>query len=119
LLHTPPTYPPCNAGLPTTPFEMHLAGPLNGLTTGTLSYRDANFAGRIGWKEVIAIPASGTLFKQTDVPQTDQTNALTQYSPTAISTPLDRTSASLEFAPGIAPAPATSAQPQTVPSNQG
>src|SRR5205823_15034219 len=104
------SFPPGNGGLPTTRFEMHLTAPLNGLTTGTLSYRDNNFAGRIGWKEVIAIPASGTLFKQSDVPHTDQTNALTQYSPTAISTPLDRTSASLEFAPGIAPAPVPASQ---------
>ncbi len=41
---------------------MKLVGKLSGADTGTIHYRDANFQGRKGWKEVIANPLPGTVF---------------------------------------------------------
>ncbi len=109
------TFPPGNGGLPTMRLELHFSAPLSGATSGRIEYRDSNFANNIGWREVIAVPAEGTMFKELDVPQTDKTKQLTQYNPNASSTPLDTTSAKLIFAPGTAPAPA--AQPSQ--SEQG
>jgi len=73
----------------------------------------------VGWKEVIAVPANGTMFEESDVPQTDVTNALTQYSPTAVSSPLDRVEASIKFEPGTAATAPISAVARTAPEGQG
>jgi ABC-type nickel/cobalt efflux system permease component RcnA len=108
------TFPAGSGGLPTTRLEIYYSAPLSGATRGDLEYKNDNFLDRIGWKEVIAVPDSGTMFTGSDVPQTDVTNALTQYSPTAVSSPLDRTAASIQFAPGTsttAPKVANTTQP--------
>lgn len=108
-------FPIGNAGLPTMRIEMNLSANLSA-TSGKIEYSDTNFADRIGWREVIAVPAQGTLFKDTTVPQVDQTSRLTKYSATATSNVLNVTSATLNFAPGTAaPAPAA----QTVPTDEG
>lgn len=100
------SFPPGNGGLPTLRLEMHLSAPLSGLATGRIEYSDSNFANHVGWREVVALPAQGTMFKESDVPQVDQTARLTQYNPDATSGPLSQTGATLVFAPGTAPAPA-------------
>jgi len=108
------TFPAGSGGLPTTRLEIYYSASLAGTARGDLEYVDRNFLDRIGWKEVIAIPDSGTMFTGSDVPQTDVTNALTKYSPTAVSSPLDRAEASIQFAPGtstLAPKVAGSTQP--------
>jgi ABC-type nickel/cobalt efflux system permease component RcnA len=112
------SFPAGSGGLPTTRLEIYYSASLAGTTKGDLEYRDSNFLDRIGWKEVIAVPDSGTMFTGSDVPQTDVTNALTQYSPTAVSSPLDRTEASIQFAPGTSTAAAKVAS-TTQPDGQG
>ncbi len=113
------TFPTGSGGLPTTRLEIYYTAPLGGVAKGDLVYKDTNFLDRVGWKEVIAVPATGTMFEQSDVPQTDVTNALTQYSPTAVSSPLDRVEAGVKFAPGTAVAAPNSAIAQTAPDGQG
>jgi ABC-type nickel/cobalt efflux system permease component RcnA len=98
------TFPPGNGGLPTLRLEMDLSASLTGAVRGTLEYRNLNFTGRAGWREVIAVPAAGTAFEQSTVPQSDTTSALTTYSVTATSSPLDMTEARVVFAPGAAAA---------------
>ncbi|MDH3600741.1 MAG: hypothetical protein OEU26_14000, partial [Candidatus Tectomicrobia bacterium] len=44
-----------------------------------LRYQDANFPGRTGWKEIIAIPDSGVTFQQSSVPATDRSQQLSRY----------------------------------------
>ena len=113
------TFPAGSGGLPTTRLEIYYTAQLGGVASGDLAYKDTNFLDRVGWKEVIAIPATGTMFRQSDVPQTDVTNALTQYSPTAVSSPLDRVEAVISFAPGTAAAVPNSAVAQKAPDGQG
>ena len=45
-------HPPGAGGLRTTRLEVVLAGPA-APRAGTLAYHDANYAGRIGWKEIV------------------------------------------------------------------
>ena len=113
------TFPTGSGGLPTTRLEIYYTAQLDGVASGDLAYKDTNFLDRVGWKEVIAIPATGTMFRQSDVPQTDVTNALTQYSPTAVSSPLDRVEAVIKFAPGTATAAPNSTVAQKAPDGQG
>lgn len=105
------TFPPGNGGLPTLRLELNLQASLSGLTSGSIEYTDTNLVDRVGWKEVIALPAEGTMFKESSVPQTDLTSRLTRYDVNAISSPLRVTSASISFAPGTGTAPAPAAQP--------
>jgi ABC-type nickel/cobalt efflux system permease component RcnA len=59
------------------------------------------------------------MFVASSVPQTDLTNGLTQYSPTATSSPLNRTAASISFAPGVAVAAAQPGSAQSGIEGQG
>ncbi|MEO8286494.1 MAG: high-affinity nickel-transporter [Chloroflexota bacterium] len=114
------SFPLGNGGLPTLRLELHYSASLAGIAKGSLEYRDTNFLDRVGWKEIIAIPAEGTSFEQSSVPQTDLTNGLTQYSPSATSSPLNRTEAMISFAPGTAPIGTTqTGAEQTTPDGQG
>jgi ABC-type nickel/cobalt efflux system permease component RcnA len=96
------SFPAGSGGLPTMRVEMHLSASLGEADRGQLDYQDANFTDRVGWKEVIAVPAAGTTFEASNVPQEDLTKALTQYSPSATTSPLNRTEAMVKFAPGMA-----------------
>jgi len=113
------TFPPGSGGLPITRLEIFYTAQLAGVTKGDLEYKNSNFLDRIGWKEVIAIHASGTMFTQSSVPQTDVTHALTQYTPTAVSSPLNTTQASIQFAPGMAVPASTNPVAQPAPDGQG
>ena len=113
------SFPQGNGGLPTLRLEMRYSASLQGFQKGDLEYRDANFLDRVGWKEVIAVPANGTMFEASSVPQVDLTNGLTQYSPTATSSPLNRTEASIKFAPGVATSAAQQGSVQTTSRGEG
>jgi len=56
------TFPTGSGGLPTTRLEIYYSAPLGGVAKGDLVYKDTNFLDRVGWKEVIAVPANGTMF---------------------------------------------------------
>ena len=62
-------FPPGQAGLRTTRLEVVLRGPrLTG--DSAITYRDTNFAGRIGWKEITVQPASGAHVLSASAPST-------------------------------------------------
>lgn len=115
LSDTSLTFPLGTGGLPTLRFELNLRADLDGLSSGAINYQDSNYTDRIGWREVIAVPAEGTKFNESSVPQVDQTAKLTVYNANATSNTLNVTGATLTFAPGIAPAPSA----QTPASNEG
>src|SRR5438105_5355589 len=59
-LHHELAFPPGQAGLETTRLELLLSTPP--LTSGRparISYRDANYAGRLGWKEIVVHGSAG------------------------------------------------------------
>ena len=76
----------------------------------SLSYRDDNYADRIGWREVIARAAQGATLISSDVPASDVSDELRNYPQGMLSSPLSIHSASLEVGPasGTPPAPAAS-----------
>lgn len=61
--------------------------------------RDGTFAGRVGWRSIVARPGRGTAVRS-DVPALDPTRGLTAYPQDALSSPLDQRSARLSVARG-------------------
>jgi ABC-type nickel/cobalt efflux system permease component RcnA len=61
--------------------------------------RDHTFAGRVGWKAVVAAPGAGTTVR-TSAPSSDPTNGLTRYPSGVLDTPADRTEASFSVTRG-------------------
>jgi nickel/cobalt exporter len=77
-------------GLPTTRLEVILRGPrLTGTTR--VEYRDTNFAGRIGWKEIVVGDARST------------SDELRRYPKSELQSPLDVTSAAVTLEPRSGP----------------
>ena len=92
-------HPKGAGGLPTTRLEVILAGPeLHG--SSRVEYRDTNFAGRIGWKEIVVGDAESI------------SDELRTYPKDELQSPLDvtTTTAMLEPTDGPATPPALSSQ---------
>ncbi|HWX77311.1 MAG TPA: sulfite exporter TauE/SafE family protein, partial [Candidatus Acidoferrales bacterium] len=53
----------------------------------TLNYRDANFAGRAGWKEVIAVAEPGVRIVSSSVPEVDRSSQLSDYPTDLLNSP--------------------------------
>ncbi len=91
-------HPPGAGGLRTTRLEIVLRGPrIEGSTT--ITYRDTNYTGRIGWKEIVV---------GRDAPSSS--NELRAYPKDLLSSPLDVTRIAARLEPGSGPdlAPALS-----------
>jgi nickel/cobalt exporter len=83
-------HPPGAGGLRTTRFEVLLRGPRLEEPV-TADYRDTNYAGRIGWKEVVVGRAPS------------RSHELRAYPQDLLSSPLDVTSVAARLAPGDGP----------------
>src|SRR5439155_24240651 len=86
-----------------------------------LAYVDGNFAERLGWREIVVLPGTGTQLTG-DFPTRDVSQALTSYPGDKIASPLDTTSVTFSFdAAGATTAPALSDIPitATAPSQSG
>src|SRR5439155_13064825 len=84
-------HPPGAGGLRTTRLEVVLAGPrLTG--PAHLAYRDANYADRIGWKEIVVGAHTPS-----------RSDELRAYPKDMLSSPLDVTSVIANVAPGSGP----------------
>jgi nickel/cobalt exporter len=84
-------HPPGAGGLRTTRLEVVLAGPrLAGPVR--LAYRDANYADRIGWKEIVVGARTPS-----------RSDELRAYPKDMLSSPLDVTSVTANIAPGSGP----------------
>ena len=107
---------PGQGGLDILRLEATFAGPAP--SEGRLSFADANFRDRIGWREVTAVGADGTALASSNIPARSVSNALLSYPQDLLSSPLDVTTATLSFRPGASvaagasrPATATGARP--------
>jgi ABC-type nickel/cobalt efflux system permease component RcnA len=89
---------PGQGGLPILRLEAVFDGRID--RSGRLGYRDRNDAGRIGWREVTAVGASGEILSQSTVPARSVSDALLHYPTRLLSNPLRVTAASLTFRPG-------------------
>jgi len=84
-------HPPGAGGLRTTRLEVVLAGPkLDG--PARIAYHDANYADRIGWKEIVVGARTPS-----------RSDELRAYPKDMLSSPLDVTSATAQVAPGSGP----------------
>jgi len=92
-------FPPGQAGLRTTRLEVVFQGPrLAG--ESTIAYRDTNFAGRIGWKEITVGPSSGAHVLSTSAPSKSVSSELLAYPKNLLQSPLEVTSAHARVEPG-------------------
>ena len=71
---------PGAGGLPTLRVVMDTSVPLPNGTPAHLQYDDPNFAGRTGWKEIIAVAGQGWKLTGSDAAQTDGSRQLTIFS---------------------------------------
>jgi nickel/cobalt transporter (NicO) family protein len=92
------SFPPGAGGLPTLRLECPLAAATGG-GSHALGYRDANYADRIGWREITAV-ADGTTLTASDAPAGSVSQRLTRYPQDLLRSPLDRRVARLRFRPG-------------------
>jgi ABC-type nickel/cobalt efflux system permease component RcnA len=95
-------FPPGVGGLRTTRLEVVLAGPrLHGRTR--LGLHDANYAGRIGWKEIVVQGAHGGRVVTSSVSAKSESDELRAYPKDLLQSPLDVTSATATVEPGAGP----------------
>jgi ABC-type nickel/cobalt efflux system permease component RcnA len=103
------TLRPGQAGLSTLRLEATFQGPTR--RTGTLEYRDSNYADRIGWREITAVGANGEALRGSSAPVRSVSDALRSYPQALLSSPLRITSATLAFHPGPSAPPAQARSP--------
>ncbi len=92
-------FPPGQAGLRTTRLEVLLSSPRLA-RGGKLLYRDDNYSGRIGWKEIIVSAGSGAHVSVSSAPSSSISHELLSYPKNLLQSPLDETSATAQLAPG-------------------
>jgi nickel/cobalt transporter (NicO) family protein len=91
---------PGAAGLQTMRLTCDLEShPARATASRSVSFRDGNFAGRVGWHEITVI-GDGTTIAGSDVPAHSVSEELTHYPQDLLSSPLDVRSANAEFRPG-------------------
>jgi nickel/cobalt transporter (NicO) family protein len=104
-------FPPGQGSLHTTRFELLLAGPR--LDAGArITYRDGNYVGRLGWKEIVARASGGGRISRSTAPAKSISDGLLAYPNNVLQSPPDVTAASLVAAPG----PAAAAPPRLLPA---
>jgi nickel/cobalt exporter len=91
------SFPRGAGGLHTTRVELLLSA--RAAPRGAVVVRDATFAGRVGWRAVLAEPGRGTAVRS-DVTSADPTRRLRVYPTALLAGPADRTVAHLRVSPG-------------------
>src|SRR5205807_6841226 len=100
-LHHALAFPPGQAGLHTTRLEVVFRSErLRSDKPTRLDYRDANFADRLGWKEVVVRAGSGASIDSASVPSRTISDELRSYPKDLLQSPLDVTGARAEVVPG-------------------
>jgi nickel/cobalt exporter len=91
---------PGAGGLPTLRFEAVFEADRPG---STLRFDDTNYAGRIGWREVVVRADRGARVASSDAPATSVSDELRAYPADLLSEPLNVSSASAELRAGSLP----------------
>jgi hypothetical protein len=95
---------PGQGGLDVLRLEASFEGAL-AARSGTLEFRDANNANRVGWHEVTATGIDGVALEGSSVPASSPSASLRAYPEDLLSSPLDVREATLSFAPGASAPP--------------
>jgi ABC-type nickel/cobalt efflux system permease component RcnA len=116
-------FPPGAGGLPTMKLGFVYRAALENLSpasTYAVHYRDENFAGRAGWKEIIVTAEPAFALTASSAPATDRSAQLSNYPTDLINSPPQDLQASFSFVPSFLPrnnTPVESAtHPQRTPS---
>ena len=106
-------------GLPTLRVWMDARAPLPASPSVRVAYNDANFEGRTGWMEVVALVGAGRALRDSDAATTDRSRGLTVF-PLDGGTVAPRQSSSaftIVSANGVAPAPTSGAPRDAAPTS--
>jgi nickel/cobalt exporter len=101
---------PGQGGLQTMRLQILLSAVAPAPGHQSATYRDTNYQGRLGWKEVVVQQAGGAALLTSSAPAQSVTNALRVYPQDMLASPLDVTEARFTFVPSLA----TSARTQPV-----
>jgi ABC-type nickel/cobalt efflux system permease component RcnA len=91
------SFPAGQGGLKLTRVQLPLAAAIH--HAHRVELRDETFSDRLGWKEIVSAPGSGTAVRST-APSGDPTNGLRNYPKDLLKSPLDERSASFSVQPG-------------------
>ena len=100
-------FPPGAGGLPTMKVGFRYTAKLIGDSKAgdyLLNYRDGNFSGRAGWKEVIAVAGSGASILNSSVPEIDRSSELNDYPTDLLNSPPQELEAKVAFSAAVVPA---------------
>jgi ABC-type nickel/cobalt efflux system permease component RcnA len=107
-------FPPGQAGLRTTRLEVLLSSErLPSGRPARISYRDENYPGRLGWKEVIVRAASGARILSSSAPNESASRELLAYPEDLLHSPLAVRGVTARIVPGAG----TGAQPRLLPAS--
>ena len=90
---------PGQGGLQTTRIALWFTTERIGFKVSQADYHDDNFAGRLGWQEIVVQPASGMELLESSVPAKDLSNELRSYPQDLLQSPLAISTATFRFAP--------------------
>jgi ABC-type nickel/cobalt efflux system permease component RcnA len=109
-------FPPGAGGLLTMKIGILYKGGFDGNAAAgrhqTLYYRDGNFPGRAGWKEIIAVADSGVRFSSSSVPEADRSSRLSDYPTDLLNSPPQTLEARVIFTATAPTAPAAHTEPR-------
>lgn len=111
-------FPEGAGGLPTLKLGMVYKAKLAVDTSGAyaLNYRDGNFPGRPGWKEIIVSAAPGVTLVSSSVPETDRSARLSDYPTDLLNSPPQQLTAQLSFSLPMVAAAVASSNPAVMPA---
>jgi ABC-type nickel/cobalt efflux system permease component RcnA len=104
-------FPPGSGGLPTMKIGISYKVKFDADATARhyqLNYRDGNFPGRAGWKEVVAVVEPGAKILDSSVPEIDRSSELSNYPTDLLNSPPQDLEARVSFTPLGVPAPLAS-----------
>lgn len=105
-------------GLQTLRLSVRFVAALAAADAWQLDYRDDNFAGRIGWREVVVRAADDVTLLQSSAPANDISQELRSYPRDLLQSPPEISSATLRFQPvGADQASSSNIQSQDHPSS--
>lgn len=93
-------FPAGAGGLPTMKLGFIYRAALQNISSGsacTVRYRDSNFAGRAGWKEIVVSTEPGFALTASSAPATDRSTQLSNYPTDLLSSPPQDLEASFRF----------------------
>jgi ABC-type nickel/cobalt efflux system permease component RcnA len=101
------SFAPGAADLPTMKLAIVYRAAIEPAASHRLSYRDENFADRLGWREVVARAAPGVVLAASSVPERDRSHQLSDYPADLLDNPPQVAEADIvvERAPTAAVAP--------------